>query len=128
MYKKPIRRKKKNWEVNTLETIKIGWYRGMDQQAGRQIGGNCWSWTEKRWTKINGNRIRDHGDSIKSTNICIMKGPRRRQEKGKEKVFANIIAENFMNLGKEIQIPIQEAKRVPRRINPKWTTSRLVKL
>ena len=57
-----------------------------------------------------------------------MKGPRRRQEKGKENVFANIIAENFMNLGKEILIPIQEAQRVPRRINPKWTTSRLVKL
>ena len=26
-----------------------------------------------------------------------------------------------MNLGKEIQIPVQEAQRVPRRINPKWT-------
>ena len=33
-----------------------------------------------------------------------------------------MIAENFMNLGKEIQIPVQEAQRVPRRINPKWTT------
>lgn len=57
-----------------------------------------------------------------------MEGPRRRQEKGEEKVFANLIAENFMNLGKEMEIPVQEAQRVPRRINPKWTTSRLVKL
>ena len=57
-----------------------------------------------------------------------MEGPRRRQEKGEEKVFANIIAENFMNLGKEIQIPVQEGQRVPRRINPQWTTSRLAKL
>lgn len=94
----------------------------MDQQDERQISGNCWNCTEKRWTNINGNRRRDHWDSIKSTIICIIEGPRRRQEKGEGKVFANMIAENFMNLGKEIQIPVQEAQRVPRRINPKWTT------
>ena len=100
----------------------------MDQQDERQISGNCLNCTEKRWTKINGNTIRDHWDSIKSTIICIIDGPRRRQEKGEGKVFANIIAENFMNLGKEIQIPVQEAQRVPKRINPSGLQSRLVKL
>ena len=29
-------------------------------------------------------------------------GPRRRREKGSEKIFEDIIAENFLNMGKKI--------------------------
>ena len=36
-------------------------------------------------------------------------GPRRR-EKGPEKIFEEIIAENFPNMGKEIVSRVQEAK------------------
>ena len=47
-------------------------------------------------------------------------GPRRR-EKGPEKIFEEIIAENFSNMGKEIVNQVQEAQRVPSRINPRNT-------
>ena len=50
-------------------------------------------------------------------------GPRRR-EKGPEKIFEEIIAENFSNMGKEIVNQVQEAQRVPSRINPRRSTLR----
>ena len=50
-------------------------------------------------------------------------GPRRR-EKGPEKIFEEIIAENFPNMGKEIVNQVQEAQRVPGRINPRKSTLR----
>ena len=52
------------------------------------------------------------------------KGPRRRREKGPEKIFEEIIAENFPNMGKEIVNQVQEAQRVPGRINPRRNTLR----
>ena len=45
-------------------------------------------------------------------------GPRRR-EKGPEKIFEEIIVENFPNMGKEIATQVQEAQQVPYRINPR---------
>ena len=41
------------------------------------------------------------------------------REKGPEKIFEEIIIENFPNMGKEIATQVQEAQRVPYRINPK---------
>ena len=72
---------------------------------------------EKRM-KSNEDSLRDLFDSIKCTNICIIKvleGEER--EKGPDKVFEEIIAENFPNMGKEIVNEIQEAQRIPSRIN-----------
>ena len=43
----------------------------------------------------------------------------RRREKGSEKIFEEIIAENFPNMGKEIVNQVQEVQRVPGRINPR---------
>ena len=40
-----------------------------------------------------------------------------RREKGTEKLFQEIIAENFPNMGKEPLTQIQEAQRVPYKIN-----------
>ena len=40
------------------------------------------------------------------------------REKGIENVFEEIMAENFPNLKKEIDIQVQEAQRVPNKINP----------
>ena len=51
-------------------------------------------------------------------------GPRRRRENGPEKIFEEIIAENFSNMGKEIVNQVQEAQRVPSRINPRRSTPR----
>ena len=44
---------------------------------------------------------------------------RRRREKGPEKIFEEIIAENFPNMGKEIVNQVQGVQRVPGRINPR---------
>ena len=63
--------------------------------------------------------------SIKHTNICIIGVPEGEEgEKGPEKVFEEIIAENFSNMRKEIVNQVQEAQKVPGRINPRRNTSR----
>ena len=49
---------------------------------------------------------------------------RREREKGSEKILQEIIAENFLNTGKEIINQVQEAQRVPGRKNPKRNTPR----
>ena len=58
------------------------------------------------------------------------RGPRGRREKGSEKIFEEIIVKNFPNMGKEIVTQVQEAQRVPYRINPRIKTPRhiLIKL
>ena len=52
------------------------------------------------------------------------RSPRRRREKGPEKIFEERIPENFPNMGKEIVNQVQEAQRVPGRINPRRNTPR----
>ena len=79
---------------------------------------------EKRM-KSNKDSLRDLCDSIKCTNICIIRvleGEQR--EKGLEKILEEIIAENFPNMGKEIVNQLQEAQRIPGRINPRRNTLR----
>ena len=41
------------------------------------------------------------------------------KKKGTEKIFEEIIVENFPNMGKEIVNQVLEAQRVPYRINPR---------
>ena len=53
-----------------------------------------------------------------------MGGPRRRKERGPEKIFQEIRAENFPNMGKEIVNQVQETQRIPGRINPRRNTLR----
>ena len=52
------------------------------------------------------------------------------KKKGYEKIFEEIIVENFPNMEKEIVNQVQEAQRVPNRINPRRNTPRhiLIKL
>ena len=56
--------------------------------------------------------------------------PRRRRQKGHEKILEEIIVENFHKMGKEIATQVQETRRVPNRINPRQNTPRhiLIKL
>ena len=59
------------------------------------------------------------------------KGSRgRRKKKGTEKIFEEIIVENFPSTGKEIVNQVQETQRVPYRLNPRENTLRhiLIKL
>ena len=58
------------------------------------------------------------------------RGTRRREKKGYEKIFEEIIVENFPNMEKEIVNQMQEAQRVIYRINPRRNKPRhiLIKL
>ena len=63
--------------------------------------------------------LRDNWDNIKHNNIRIIGVPEGgEREKGPEKICEEIIVENFPNMGKEIVTQVQEAQRVPYRINP----------
>ena len=52
------------------------------------------------------------------------RGPKKtkRKRKGKEKIFEEIMVENFPNMEKEIVNQVQEVQRVPHRINPRRNT------
>ena len=56
------------------------------------------------------------------SHIGVPEGEER--EKGPKKIFEEIIVENFPNMEKEITTHVQEAQRVPYRINPRRNTSR----
>ena len=54
---------------------------------------------------------RDHWNNIKCTNICIIVVPEgEEREEGPEKIFEEIIAENFTNMEKEIANQVQETE------------------
>ena len=78
---------------------------------------------EKR-LKTNEESLRQLWDNVKCTNICIIGVPGEEKEKGREKIFQEIIAKNFPNMGKEPLTQIQEAQRGPYKINPRRNTPR----
>ena len=85
---------------------------------------------EKRMKRIE-DSLRDLWDNIECTNIRIIGVPDEEEKKKRsEKIFEDIIVKNFPNMGKEIVNQVQEAQRVPYRINPKRNTPRhiLIKL
>ena len=70
--------------------------------------------TKEKRIKRNEDSLRDLWDNIKHNNIRIigvLEGEER--EKGSEKIFEEIIVENFPNMGKEIATQVQEAQRLP---------------
>ena len=86
---------------------------------------------EKKDWKKNEESLRELWDNVKSTNIHIIGVPEgEEREKGTEKIFQEIIAENFPNMGKESLTQIQEVQWVPYKINPRRNTLRhiLIKL
>ena len=75
----------------------------------------------KRMTRTE-DSLRDLRDNIKCTNIQIIRVPEEERKRGYEKIFEEIIVENFPNMAKEIVNQVQEAQRVPYRINPRRNT------
>ena len=70
--------------------------------------------------KRNEDGLRDLWDNINHTNISIIGVPEgEERKKVPEKIFEEIIAENFPNMGKEIVTQVQEAQRAPGRISPR---------
>ena len=70
--------------------------------------------TKEKRMKRNEDSLRDLWDNIKGNSIHIIgiaEGEER--EKGPEKIFEEIIVENFPNMGKEIATQVQEAQRIP---------------
>jgi len=91
-------------------TWRIEWWKSLPQNIEKIIK-----------KKKNEDSLTDLWDNIKCTNIPIIGGPRRRR-KGLEKIFKEIITENFPNMGKEVVNLVQDAKRVPSSINPRRNT------
>ena len=79
---------------------------------------------EKGIKRIEDSR-KDLWDNIKHTNIRIIGVPEvEEKEKGTEKIFQEIIVENFPKMEKERFNQVQEDQRVPYRINPRRNTPR----
>uniref|UniRef100_A0A8D1WUF3 LINE-1 retrotransposable element ORF1 protein n=1 Tax=Sus scrofa TaxID=9823 RepID=A0A8D1WUF3_PIG len=103
------------------------------QQAEERISGaedrleeitNVEQKREKR-LKRNEESLRELWDNVKRTNIHITGVPEgEEKEKETEKIFQEIIAENFPHMGKESLTQIQEAQRVSHKINPRRNTPR----
>ena len=71
---------------------------------------------EKRMRR-NENSLRDFWN-IYHTKIQTI-GILENEEKRSEKIFEQMIVENFPSMGKEIVTQVQEAQRVPHKINPR---------
>uniref|UniRef100_A0A8D0XFY1 L1 transposable element RRM domain-containing protein n=1 Tax=Sus scrofa TaxID=9823 RepID=A0A8D0XFY1_PIG len=85
---------------------------------------------EKRMKRIE-DSLKEPWDNFKCPNIHII-GMREGEErdKGPEKIFEEIIAENFPKMEKELLTQIQEALQIPNRITSRRNTPRhiLIKL
>ena len=79
--------------------------------------------------KRNQDSLRNLWDNVKHPNIQIICIPEDRK-KGHEEIFEKIIDEKFPKVGKEIATQVQEAQRVPYKINPRRNMPRhiLIKL
>jgi len=78
---------------------------------------------EKR-LKRNEESLRELWDNVKHTNICIIGVlEREEREKGTEKIFEEIIAKDFPNMGIE-PLPQIPEEQVPYKINPRENTLR----
>ena len=74
----------------------------------------------------NEERFRNLQDILKRSNIRLIGVPEGEEEEQKiENLFEQIMKENFPSLAKEIDFQeVQEAQRVPKRLNPKRNTPR----
>ena len=81
---------------------------------------------EKRMKRTE-DSLRDLWDNIKCTNIQSIRLPEEEEKKkGYEKIFEEIIIENFPNMEKEIANQVEEAQSVPYRINPRRNMPRYI--
>ena len=76
--------------------------------------------------KRNEDSLRAFWDNVKCTNIRITGVLEEEGGKEPEKIFEEITAENFPNMGKKTVTQVQEAQRVPHRMNPRRNMPRYI--
>ena len=64
------------------------------------------------------------GTTLKSAVFPLQGSQKEKREKGPEKIFEVVIAENCPKMEKEIVNQVQEVQRFPGRINPRRNTLR----
>ena len=70
-------------------------------------------------------RLRNFQDNFKHSNIQIIGVPEGEEEEQEiENLFEKIMKECFPNLVKEIDMKVQEAQRVPKKLDPRRNTPR----
>ena len=73
----------------------------------------------------NEERLRNLWDNFKHSNIRIIRVPEGEEEEQEiENLFEQIMKENFPNLAKEIDMEVQEAQRIPKKLDSKRNTPR----
>ena len=81
--------------------------------------------TKKETNKKHEERTRRLWDISKSANIQTIRMPEGEEEEQEMKnLFEKIMKENFPNLAKEIDMQVQEAQRVPNKLDAKRNTPR----
>ena len=114
---------------NTLEGISSRMTEAEERksdQEDRMVEFTAMEQNKEKRMKRNEDSLRDLWDNIKVTNIRIIEVPEGDEREGPEKIFEEIIVENFPNMEKEIATQDQEAQRVPGRINPRRNTLRRI--
>ena len=73
----------------------------------------------------NEERLRNLWDNFKHSNIQITGVPEEEEEEQEiENLFEKIMKENFPNLVKEVDMQVQDAQRVPKKLDPRRNTPR----
>ena len=100
--------------------MKQNWINDFEQQEAKK---KLVRKEEKRIQK-NDDSISSSGDKFKKSNICIIGVKEEEKEQEIGNVFEKIMKDNFPNLVKEIDMQVQEAQRVPNKMNAKRPTPR----
>ena len=79
---------------------------------------------KQEFKKKNEERLRNFQDIFKYSNIRIIGVPEEEEEQDIENLLEQIMKENFPNLVKELHRQVQEAQRVPKKLDPRKHTLR----
>ena len=105
---------------------------GRMDEAKNQI--NDLEYKEAKTTNQNNKKQKDYNknedsvsslwDNFKHSDICITGVPGKEKEQEIRSLFEKIMKENFPNLVKEIDTQVQEAQRIPNKMDAKRPTPR----
>ena len=107
--------------LNSRITETEEWINGLED---RMVGSTGTEQNIEKRMRRNEDSLRDLWDNLKCTNIHITGAPEgEEREKGPEKIFEEVRAEDFPNIGEEIVSQVQEAQS-PRQDKPMEKTLR----